>query len=104
VAILLFEPSNHLKGDMNMNDKAIKELVKQIEKMQNDVMKISGYLGEMSAWIKTHLEIKDRDDKAVVFLNHMENEMNKMGLNEDQVMCKICNKLIGEIYNEEKFK
>ena len=27
---------------------------------------------------------------------------HEMGLNEDQVMCKICGKLIGEIYDENR--
>ena len=50
------------------------------------------------------LEIMDfdfyTDYKSSVFVQHIEEHLNEMGLNEDQVMCKICGKLIGEIYDE----
>ena len=41
-----------------------------------------------------------RITKAVLFVEHLENHINDMGLK--YVKCKICDKTIDEIYNKEK--
>jgi len=42
-----------------------------------------------------------RITKAVLFVEHIEEHLNEMGLSEESVMCKICNKTIDEIYKEK---
>ena len=46
---------------------------------------------------------RDRIDteKAIVFVEHIENHLAELGL-KGKVKCKICEKTIDEIYEEEK--
>ncbi len=82
--------------------KKLKEIVENIKKMQKDILKMSGYLAETCAWVQTHLEIKDNRDKPNIFVEHIEKHLEQMGLPDECVMCKICNKTIDEIYDEEQ--
>jgi hypothetical protein len=84
------------------DDKSLKEMVEQIKVIQKDIMKIAGHLAEMSAWIQTHIEIKDNRDKPNIFVEHIEKHFEEMGLPNECVMCKICNKTIDEIFDEEQ--
>jgi len=36
--------------------------------------------------------------KSLVFVEHIEEHLNQMGLSEENVMCKICERTIDEIY------
>jgi len=47
-----------------------------------------------------HREQKIRTEKALAFVEHIENHLRELKI-EGKVVCKICGKTIDEIYEEE---
>jgi len=47
-----------------------------------------------------HREQKIRTEKALAFVEHIENHLRELQI-EGKVVCKICGKTIDEIYNEQ---
>jgi len=73
-----------------------------IDRIDDRCVELAEYL-YVQAWMHCHKHLMDEKDKAVTFVKHIEDHLRDMEeLQHRDVMCKICEKTIDEIYEKER--
>ena len=57
---------------------------------------------EKIVYLVEDIVVNNKANKCKVFVEHIEQHLEQMGLSEENVICKICDKTIDEIYTGER--